>query len=360
MTSLVDPSTRPTAHAVSSLPPWRREPETLRVQDFVSALRARRGLLLVLPLIGALLLGGLAAFVGKKFEARSRFMPQNSTSNAGKLAGLAAQFGIPVGGFGGGGETVNFYAELVTSREILRDVASTNFAPALGAPAPRTLQDVYGVSGDSATRLDRAMERLEKDTDVRLDRLTGLLTLTTRARDARLARAVNERYIELINDFNLRRRQTQARNEREFVEARQRAALAELGRAEDALRRFLERNRFFQGSPLLQEEHDRLQRELQLRQSVYTSLAQSYEQARIDEVRDTPVITVIDRPDTLRRRLARHIVGNAVMGAFLGFAGALVLTLLYAYALRLRTADPERLATLQFLPRWVLPRDSRA
>jgi uncharacterized protein involved in exopolysaccharide biosynthesis len=42
--------------------------------------------------------------------------------------------------------------------------------------------------------------------------------------------------------------------------------------------------------------YDRLVNNVTLRQQIYTSVAQAYEQARIDEVRDTPVITVVEAP----------------------------------------------------------------
>ncbi len=50
-------------------------------------------------------------------------------------------------------------------------------------------------------------------------------------------------------------------------------------------------------SPLF--EHDRLERPVSMRQELVTAMAQAYEQARVDEVRNTPVITVIDQPESL-------------------------------------------------------------
>jgi uncharacterized protein involved in exopolysaccharide biosynthesis len=58
----------------------------------------------------------------------------------------------------------------------------------------------------------------------------------------------------------------------------------------------LQQNRTFEQSPELTFTHDRLQREVSVQQQLYLSLAQAYEQARIDEVRNTPIITMIERP----------------------------------------------------------------
>jgi len=95
-------------------------------------------------------------------------------------------------------------------------------------------------------------------------------------------------------------RQSQAAAERGFTEERMAEAQEELRAAENELQRFLQNNRQFQNSPELVFQHDRLQRRVAMRQQVYTSLVQSYEQARIDEVPNTPVITVVEYAEELR------------------------------------------------------------
>jgi hypothetical protein len=57
---------------------------------------------------------------------------------------------------------------------------------------------------------------------------------------------------------------------------------------------FYEHNRSSQQAPRLMAEEDRLRREVDVRQEIYLTLNREYETARIDEVNDVPVITVID------------------------------------------------------------------
>ena len=68
----------------------------------------------------------------------------------------------------------------------------------------------------------------------------------------------------------------------------------ELRDAEEALKRFYQANRSWQQSPQLTFEEGELRRQVDLRQELYRSLRREYETARIEEVNDTPVITVID------------------------------------------------------------------
>ena len=91
-------------------------------------------------------------------------------------------------------------------------------------------------------------------------------------------------------------------------------------------------NRQFTSSPDLTFQRDRLQRDVTLKQQVFTSLTQSYEEVRIREVRDTPVITVIETPSvpTLpepRGRLVRVLFGlifGALFGAFIAFVSGAI------------------------------------
>src|SRR5205823_6630604 len=110
-----------------------------------------------------------------------------------------------------------------------------------------------------------------------------------------LAAAVANRFVAYLNDFNTKSRQSQARERRKFIEQRLADGEGELRTAEESLRTFYERNRSWQQSPQLVFEEGRLRRQVEIRQEVYLTLRREYETARIEEVNDTPVITVIDR-----------------------------------------------------------------
>ncbi len=79
------------------------------------------------------------------------------------------------------------------------------------------------------------------------------------------------------------------------------------------------------GSPELTFEQARLQRDVAMLQQVFTTLTQSYEEARIREVRDTPVITVVESPRLPTMPGPRGRLRFGIMGLVLGgFVGSLV------------------------------------
>jgi uncharacterized protein involved in exopolysaccharide biosynthesis len=182
-----------------------------------------------------------------------------------------------------------------------------------------TLIEILEIEGDShALRVERAVERLENQISVSVDSETGVVQLAVTTRWPQLSESVAERIIDLVNHFNLETRRSQASEEREFLSQRLSEAKRELRVAEDSLEAFLENNRRYQDSPPLRFEHDRLQRGVNLHQQLVTSLAQSLEQAKIEEVRNTPVITVVEPAEKPARPDARRLKLQGFLGLVLG------------------------------------------
>jgi uncharacterized protein involved in exopolysaccharide biosynthesis len=247
-------------------------------------------------------------------------MPQSADATLSRLSGLAAEFGVTVPGTEPG-ESPAFYASLLASRDILRAVVLTSYplSTARGDTARATLVELYRVDGETAAiRRDKAVKRFLKDLDIETYRATELIGIEVTTRWPTVSQGAAQRLLDLVSRFNLTTRQTQAGAERRFVQARLETARAELRAAEERLQTFLQRNREFRDSPALVFANDRLTREVELRQQVVTSLVQSFEQARIDEVRNTPVTTVVEPPDLPPQPDPRRLVLKALLGLTAG------------------------------------------
>jgi uncharacterized protein involved in exopolysaccharide biosynthesis len=296
-----------------------REPEVSLVGVFVVLLRQRR--IITLVTVAGIALGILAGLLAKRsYTASASFTLQLSDSRLSRMAGLAAQFGFPTGLGGDMSPTPDFYASLLTSRQLLGQVADTRFTiPLPGGQRDGTLAEFLEVHAPSpALRRERTIDVLRDHAGAVSSVKTGLVEVWSRQPTPELASRVLERMLDLLNDFNMRTRQSHARAERIFVEGRLEEVKGELRAAEDRLQMFLQRNRDFRNSPQLTFAVDRLQREVAMRQQVYSSLAQSYEQSRIDEVRDTPVITLVESVSTPVEPDSRRLVVRAILGLLLG------------------------------------------
>jgi uncharacterized protein involved in exopolysaccharide biosynthesis len=85
-----------------------------------------------------------------------------------------------------------------------------------------------------------------------------------------------------------------------------------------------------------------MMREVTLRSSVLTTLIQSYIEARISEVRDTPVITVLQEPYLPPRHDPRRRILFGLLGVVLGGMLGTVLAFLVEAFARPSSGDPAR------------------
>ena len=286
------------------------------------------------------------------YRAQAVFAPvMGSQSPLGDVASLAAKFGINVAG--AAGSPVGFYADLPTTDGLLSQLAETQFSfPAEAGgrdTVSGTLVTLLKASGDTPEELVQdAVDHLQRKIDVTSDLGAGTVTVKTVAPWPILAEKMTRRILDLVNVFNVEELQSQARAERAFIEDRMHAAQRELEDAEDQLEAFLTQNRTYQTSPKLTIEAGRLQRRIDLRQQTYATLVGEYEEARIREIRNTPVITVVDPPEGSARVRFKVLV-LVLVGLAAGVAFGVALAFLLEYFAGLRKERSSEFETLQGL-----------
>jgi uncharacterized protein involved in exopolysaccharide biosynthesis len=302
----------------------------------------RRWRLVVLVPAVCAVVAGAFTLMFREYSARSRFVPQAAGGDMARFAGIAAQMGFSMGG-DGAAESPDFYVDLLSSGEILRDAVQKPQSFARRAGSTDTLAGTYldllKIKGDTPEeRLQNGVDALRESVTASASMKSGVVTLRTTAPWPGLAEALNATILDLLSDFDRERRQAGAHAERVFVEDRLTMAKKDLESAESQMANFLDRNKRPESSRLMMEM-ERLQRLVGMRQTVYATLAQAYEQARIEEVRNTPVITIVDRPDGSARG-KRSPVMFALLGLILGAAAACGLAFALDYLER-RAASPE-------------------
>lgn len=299
--------------------PMGRDPDGVPLHLAFDVARRSRRLVGGLALAVCVVVLAITLAQSRTYTSVTTFMPQAPQGKLSQLSGLAAQFGFSVAANEPAASPA-FYAFLLQSRELLRlAVQSTYEVERNGERRRTTLIEWYNPPGDTPLqREEAAIQRLRKALLTGTDAETGTVQLKVRSRSARLSFEISERLMQLISEFNLQKRQSQAAAERKFVQGQVQEAKDRLQVAEDRLQAFLQRNREYRASPQLTFANDRLARDVSMRQQVYTSLAQSLEQARIDEVRNTPVLTPIDRPNLPAEPDRRWLLAKALLGAVLG------------------------------------------
>ena len=320
---------------------------TVTIFEVMSVVIRRWRAVVGIPVGVAVLAAIVSLILPSVYTARASFTPEaGSDGSSSSLGGLAAQF---LGTAAASGGSTGFYADLVTSNVIENAVLLTPMHDprATHPDSTATLLDILDIDpGDTAVRLAAGRKKLADMVSVTVSPESQILTVAAEARYPALAAAIANRILGLVDQFNREQRQTQGAQRRRFAEDRLADADAELLHAEEALRNWLEQNRAYASSPNLNFQYDRLERQVHLKEAVATTLRQEYEQARIQEVNDTPLITVVDSAvaPTERSRPNRRVI---VMLAFL-LAGVFTLVGLFASEIVTRArerypADYERL-----------------
>lgn len=270
--------------------------------QIVNALLRHTGVVIGLPVLAAIVVGGIALLLPKSYTAATSFVPEASAQSRlpSGLQGLAGQFGLSLGAQTT--ESPRFYAAVLRSRELMERVLLARYPVGVGSDSATLLQVLRIGGRDRADSLTNGVRKLDRLLTVTADNATNIVRLETTASSPRIASDMGNRFVAFLNEFNTRKRQTQAGQRRRFVEAQLAEGQRDLQGAEENLRTFYERNRSWQQSPQLVFEEGRLRRQVEIRQEVYLTLRREFETAKIEEVNDTPVITVIDPAVPPRRK----------------------------------------------------------
>jgi uncharacterized protein involved in exopolysaccharide biosynthesis len=295
--------------------PGTAGPEPLSLVHLFTVLLRYRVSIVLLAAAAMALTVGLGLIAPRTWTSSASFIPQ-SRRGASNLEGIAAQFGVAVP-TADAGQSPAFYASLVSSREVLGKIMKDPVKLADGRSI--TLAEFLEVKDQEPRVRDaETMRRLARKVDAANATKTGVVSVAVHTRSPEVSQQVATRLIDEINRFNLSTRRSQATAERQFTEQRLREAKDSLRAAENALSGFLAGNRGMGGSPYLQGALERLRRDVEQRQEVYVTLSQAYEQARIEEVRDTPVITLLEAPNLPVRPDPRGLVSRGLLAGLVG------------------------------------------
>ena len=118
---------------------------------------------------------------------------------------------------------------------------------------------------------------------------------------------------------------------KQFIKERIFDTEKELMAAEESLKVFMDRNRRIENSPALQLEQQRLGREVTVLTGVYTTLKQQLEMTKIEEVKESDYVVVIDPPEEPLRRTRQNKKLAVILSGFLGIS----LGILYAFVINI-------------------------
>jgi tyrosine-protein kinase Etk/Wzc len=274
----------------------------------------------------------------RTYTVETSFVVDQAQSTA---AGLAAQLGVDVGSVNPA-QSPAFYAALVTTPDVLQRLADTTFRTGSDS-SPRSLYDIWSIaSGTVGARRDAVIKKLNGTVSTTVAQKIGLVSIQVSTHDPHLSAGLATALLGAVNRFNLESRQSRARAERQFTDQQLVNARVQLRAVEDTEQTFLEQNRQPVLPPNLAFKRARIERQIEVLQQKYLSLATAYQRARIDEVRDTPVITVIQPAVVPEHADPRRLLQRMILMLFLGAGTGIIVAFVgEAFAHVQVSQDPE-------------------
>jgi uncharacterized protein involved in exopolysaccharide biosynthesis len=312
------------ARETEGLPAYAEGTEAQRQQDvsamgIFNVLLRHRVLIVVLSLAFGGYMGLMSITSPKLYISEAQFMPKGARSQ-GQLSGLAAQFGVNLNS-GDPTQSPQLYIDLLETKSLLWPVAQKQYTITTdsGVVSGNLLKLFHIKQQRQAVMRVKVVEALDRSIKATVSPKTNVITLLVSTGYPALSLQIANNVLDQLNVYNLSNRQRQASYERAFAERQVGEKRAELRQAESEMEHFLETNRQYRQSPQLILEWGRLQRQVDMRNQIYTSLLNAYETARIEEVKDLPVINIIEPPEVPIGPEPRGGVKKTALGLFVGF-----------------------------------------
>ena len=310
----------------------------------------RRRIILGSIILG-LAVGGWAAAKPRKYKAELSLTPVTSTRSPQALSGIAALAGATLQQ--GYQLTPARMVEFIKSRAVL---AGVGMSRAPGASTERIIDRAVGerFKPNDAETIAKQISKLMAVTS---NKETGTITLNIEHKDSALARLIATRVVDSASQWFVRTSRSQAQQLRMAQEARVSNALSQLTAAEERLRQFNFANRSSPGYSVAGLERERLSRQIQFAEQVYTQAMTDRDAAFARELEATPTVVVQDPlPAGLPKVRKRIILKTAIAGLATFALLCMFFVLLEGIRRRLERKDSESerfrsaLASLPRLP----------
>ena len=295
---------------------------------FAKILLVNRRMIAACTLAGTVAFGALAATKADLYVSHASYIVKGTRPPI-AVPGGAAALGVTLSAYMEFSQSVAFYADLSRSMNILRLIASRDYVTQESKGRRVALTAAMGFDNpDRRQAIEEAANKLSKDITYTIGTRTGVVKLSVPSRDPLLAQQICADVVTEVDKWSKAQGHEQAVLERKFMEDLVADARGKLVAAEQAERSFLDMNRSGPSSPELRLDWARVNRETLMRQEIYTSLAQTLEQAKLEEVRSPEVINVVENADLPVEPQRREALRLTLTGLAAGMLFGMVLAIL--------------------------------
>lgn len=260
--------------------------------ELISTFMKRRYFILLSALGVGLLSFGLSFILTPRYTAKVTLLPQNEKPGSELLGQVAAFTGA---GLSSDSNYENLYAKILVSNRILDEVIARKWS--WKDTRDGSLFQFFGVDTTGSSHPETQLKNILRDQVIGFvrEKKTGYMTLSVEmGQDPQLAADLANFLAERLDNYIRRFRRHKAQEKRMFLEDELAKAKASLEVQESRLAVFLEQNRSYESSPLLQNEYRNLSREVDAASTFWLELNRQFALAIVDENRDKEIVNILD------------------------------------------------------------------
>ncbi len=270
------------------------EPESsIDIFALLGAVWSNRKMIILVVTVSTLLSVGVSFILPESFLATTVILPEGDKSKMSSLGGLSDLASLAGVNVGGDGSLIKLYPTIIKSEAVLKNVLYKKYQTKK-FPQPVNLVEYWEIVAKTPElQYEIGLNSLREILQVIMDAKTLVITMSISMPEPQLAADILNGTTAELNNFLLDKKTTSAGNQRKFVEDRLVEVKQDLTEAENALKEFREKNKQVL-SPRLMLDQERLIRDVQINGVVYTELRKQFELVKIEEVKNIPVINVLD------------------------------------------------------------------
>ena len=326
--------------------PYYFEEDAISLTDIILTLARQLKVIIIMPtILCALTIIYVSFFAKPIYTSTSKIISSSSGGSMSQAAGLAAQFGINIPT--DQSEQKWVYPEIIKSRTLARAVLKRKFDTNKFGPQKSLLQILTYGSDEPEFNLGTleimAVNNLLGMIEVSEDIKTAILTLSINASGPILAAEINKVLIEELDAHQRKYNKARTSNTKQFIKERIIDTEKELIASEEELKVFMDRNRRIENSPALQLAQQRLTREVTVLIGVFTTLKQQLETTKIEEVKESDYVIILDSPEVPLEKSKPNKRGMVILAGIMGIGLGIVLALIRDLAANSKKEEKDKM-----------------
>ncbi|MDR3666517.1 MAG: hypothetical protein P4L35_06730 [Ignavibacteriaceae bacterium] len=273
-------------------------------------------------------------FISKPyFESTVSILPEyGSKSNMlSQFNNLASLVGVKVGEV----SATEIYQNLVNSESVFQPVIYHKYLTN-EYPDSINLIDYFQITAVDKNPENQARLRFLKLKELMLkslvitdiDRVNKVLSIKVTMPEAQLSADVANNILESLDSYIRTKRKSYAIDQRIYIQKRLSEVKDSLNLTENKLKDFREKNRMILQSPELLLEQGRMMRDVEIMQGIFVELSKQLELAKIDEIKDTPILNIKESALSPVQKTGPHRLVIFIAAFFITFFFSLVLFLI--------------------------------